>query len=68
MSICSKTKDQRVSGLNAATDNSYTTNFREAMRNANTTQVYADTIDSETPLEKSNVSQVQAAIFTCVCS
>ena len=41
--------------LNAATDNSYTTNFREAMRNANTTQVYADTIDSETPLEKSNV-------------
>jgi len=32
----------------------YTTNFREAFRNANKTQAWADTIDSA-PLEKSNV-------------
>ena len=33
----------------------YTTNFREAFRNANKTQVYADTMESGSPLEKSNV-------------
>ena len=33
----------------------YTTSFREAFRNANKTQVYADTMESGSPLEKSNV-------------
>ena len=39
----------------------YTTNFREAFRNANKTQVYEDTIDSDSPLEKSNVFTIDPA-------
>tara|TARA_R100000781_G_scaffold103822_1_gene67493 strand:+ start:86 stop:991 length:906 start_codon:yes stop_codon:yes gene_type:complete len=33
----------------------YTTNFQEAMRHANKSQAWEDTIDSDRPLEKSNV-------------
>ncbi len=33
----------------------YTTNFREAFRNANKSQAWEDTMDSDAPLEKSNV-------------
>ena len=40
----------------------YTTNFREAFRNANKTQAWADTMDSA-PLEKSNVFSKAAMDF-----
>ena len=43
-----------VKKVDAYTNHSYTTNFKEAFRNANISQVYEDTIDSA-PLEKSNV-------------
>lgn len=43
-----------VKKVDAYTNHSYTTNFKEAFRNANVSQVYEDTIDSA-PLEKSNV-------------
>mgnify|MGYP003117298616 CR=1 FL=1 len=33
----------------------YTTSYQEAIKNSNKTQAWEDTIDSETPLEKSNV-------------
>lgn len=33
----------------------YTTNFQEAFRNANKSQAWEDTMDSDAPLEKSNV-------------
>jgi len=46
---------KKTQTVNESTNNSYTTNFREAMRNADKTQVWEDTIDSDTPLEKSNV-------------
>ena len=39
----------------------YTTNFREAFRNANKTQVWEDTMDTDAPLEKSNVFTVDPA-------
>jgi len=36
----------------------YTTNFQEAMRHANNTQAWEDTINTDAPLEKSNVFTV----------
>jgi len=50
-----KNSNASVETINAATNNSYTTNFREAFRNANKTQAWEDTMDSGAPLEKSNV-------------
>ena len=44
-----------VKKVDAYTNHSYTTNFKEAFRNANVSQVYEDTIDSDSPLVKSNV-------------
>ena len=41
--------------VNEATNNAYTTNFKEAMRQADKTQAWEDTIDGDAPLEKSNV-------------
>ena len=39
----------------------YTTNFQEAFRNANKVQVYEDTINTDSPLEKSNVFTIDPA-------
>ena len=41
--------------VDEATNHTYTTSFREAMKNSGMKQVWEDTIDSDTPLEKSNV-------------
>jgi len=41
--------------VDEATNHTYTTSFREAMKNSGMKQAWEDTIDSDTPLEKSNV-------------
>ena len=45
-------KKQEIANLGGQ---EYTTNFREAFRNANKTQAWEDTMDGDAPLEKSNV-------------
>lgn len=52
-----------VKKVDAYTNHSYTTNFKEAFRNANKTQVYEDSMDPNTglPLVKSNVFTIDPA-------
>ena len=41
--------------VDEATDHTYTTSFREAIKNSGMKQAWEDTIDGDAPLEKSNV-------------
>jgi len=52
--VTTRNAGQKTLELAALGGQEYTTNFQEAMRHANKTQAWADTIDSA-PLEKSNV-------------
>jgi hypothetical protein len=50
-----------VKKVDAYTNHSYTTNFKEAFRNANVSQVYEDTMGTDSPLVKSNVFTIDPA-------